>query len=486
MPHNRGEEIARAAGILRNGGLVAIPTETVYGLGANALDETAVARVFEAKNRPRFDPLIVHVADTSALDALVHSIPRAAKQLMERFWPGPLTLVLPKHSIVPDLVTAGLDTVAIRIPDHPLTLELIREAGVPVAAPSANPFGCISPTTAAHVIEQLGDKIDGILDGGPCRIGVESTVVQIVDDPTPSSTSVVLLRPGGVSVEEMEAVAGPVTTINTTDGGNDDRPQTAPGMLSRHYAPATPLLVQAQPAAPTNDTRCGLLTFRPHEHADRFTTVETLSETGDLAEAAARFFAALRRLDSEKLDRIIATPFPEAGLGRALNDRLRRALFLQGRTSTMKVAVASDHRGYELKAKILDQLEDLGHEGIDYGPDGSGSVDYPDYAAKVARAIGQGEAERGILICGTGIGMCITANKFPGVRAAACHDDLTVRMSRQHNDTNVLCLSGDLLGDRLVNRMLELWFDTEFEGGRHGRRVDKIGEYDRATDPNAS
>lgn len=145
----------------------------------------------------------------------------------------------------------------------------------------------------------------------------------------------------------------------------------------------------------------------------------------------------------------------------------------------MKVAVASDHRGFELKEKILAELQDLGHEGVDLGPDGSESVDYPDYASKVSEAIGRKEVERGILICGTGIGMCIAANKFPGIRAAACHDDLTVRMSRQHNDANVLCLSGDLLGDRLVNRMLELWFNTEFEGGRHGRRIDKIAKYDQ-------
>jgi L-threonylcarbamoyladenylate synthase len=312
MPTN---SVLHAAELLREGKLVAFPTETVYGLGANALDETAVAKIFAAKNRPTFDPLIVHVYDVAQLNELVTDVPPVAKTLIDRFWPGPLTLVLPKRDVVPDLVTAGLPTVAVRMPDHPLALELLRLADVPVAAPSANPFGAVSPTTAEHVAEQLGDRVDFILDGGPCRVGVESTVLAL----TPPT----LLRPGGVPVEEIEAIVGPVSIPTTTIVA--DFPQPSPGMLTRHYAPRTPLEIHASvPLVPAGE-RVGLLTLQPQPESGQFAAVETLSETGDLVEAAARFFAAIRRLDALQLDRIVALSFPEYGLGRALNDRLRRA-----------------------------------------------------------------------------------------------------------------------------------------------------------------
>lgn len=332
------DSLQHAAELLRAGKLVAFPTETVYGLGANALDETAVAKIFAAKNRPTFDPLIVHVYDVAQLGELVAELPPTARTLIDRFWPGPLTLVLPKTEVVPDLVTAGLPTVAVRMPDHPLALELLRLADVPVAAPSANPFGAVSPTTAAHVAEQLGDRVDFLLDGGPCRVGVESTVLSVDqafqpdrDDLKSSGPETkfgqagkpVLLRPGGVPVEEIEAVIGPVGIPSANP--NDDAPQPSPGMLTRHYAPRT--LLEIHESAPTvaQGERVGLLTLEPQPDATGYAFVETLSPTGDLVEAAARFFAALRRLDALQLDRIVALPFPEHGLGRALNDRLRRA-----------------------------------------------------------------------------------------------------------------------------------------------------------------
>ena len=313
-----GTDVVHAAALLRDGKLVAFATETVYGLGANALDERAVAKVFKAKNRPRFDPLILHVPSMDCIDGLVTEFPDAARQLADRFWPGPLTLVLPKSETVPDLVTAGLGTVAIRIPDHPQALDLLQQAGVPVAAPSANPFGQVSPTTAAHVAEQLGERIDYILDGGACRVGVESTVLQMVGD-TP-----LLLRPGGLPAEEIEAIVGPVS-IPDPGAHPSAQAQPAPGMLPRHYAPRTPLTITRDP---TPDTKsCGLMSLGPVEEtaAARFAAVEVLSATGDLTEAAAHFFAALRRLDAARVDRIFASPFPEEGLGRALNDRLSRA-----------------------------------------------------------------------------------------------------------------------------------------------------------------
>ncbi|MCX7805075.1 MAG: L-threonylcarbamoyladenylate synthase [Planctomycetota bacterium] len=310
------KDIERAAAILRDGGIVAFPTETVYGLGADAFNPRAVARVFEAKRRPLFDPLIVHVATTEMAGALAAEFPDAAWKLVESFWPGPLTLVLPKSARVPDIVTAGLPTVALRMPDHPIALAMIVAAGVPVAAPSANPFGRLSPTTADHVRVEIGSGADMVLDGGRCRVGIESSIVSLAGDRP------VLLRCGGVPAEEIEKVTGPVEPAPDAPG----RPQ-APGMLARHYAPRTPL--ERRPpgmsSAPPG-TRAGLLSFDlPAGRADGFAAVEILSPSGDLREAAANLFAALRRLDSLSLDVIFFDPVPERGLGAAINDRLAKA-----------------------------------------------------------------------------------------------------------------------------------------------------------------
>lgn len=307
----------RAAAILRAGGLVAFPTETVYGLGAVAFDETAVARIFEAKKRPRFDPLIVHVCEPDALARLTADVPAAARTLIARFWPGPLTLVLPKAPGVPDLVTAGLPTVAVRMPRHPLALELIRRTGMPLAAPSANPFGHVSPTTARHVLDHLAGQVDLVLDGGPCPVGVESTIVSF------AAATPALLRHGGLPQEEIEAWIGPLATAAVPASSTP----SAPGMLPQHYAPRTRLrLVSESPAPPAHPrTRVGLLAFQTVPAPGAFAAVEVLSARGDLREAAARLFGALRRLDERQLDLILAESVPEIGLGRAINDRLRRA-----------------------------------------------------------------------------------------------------------------------------------------------------------------
>jgi L-threonylcarbamoyladenylate synthase len=269
-----------------------------------------VARIFEAKSRPQFDPLIVHVADLRQAEILVTKLPEAALRLAEKFWPGPLTLVLPKSDLVPDLVTSSMPTVAIRVPRHPLALELIRESGRPIAAPSANPFGQVSPTTAEHVRRCLGNKVDLILDGGACAVGVESTIVSLVGK-TP-----VLLRPGGVPLEEIEALVGPVT-VQTQAG---PKPM-APGQLEHHYAPRTPLFLGHS----GHGGRVGYLGLQTPGNADRYQVIEALSEKGDLREAAACLFAAMRRLDDLGLDRIEAFPVPHEGLGLAINDRLQRA-----------------------------------------------------------------------------------------------------------------------------------------------------------------
>ena len=309
-------EIRRAASILREGGVVAFPTETVYGLGADTFNPLAVARIFEIKNRPFFDPLIVHVADLGELQRLVTHLPTEAEGLVQRFWPGPLTLVLMKKDEVPDVVTAGLPTVAVRMPKHPMALDLIREAGCPIAAPSANPFGYVSPTTADHVRSQLGEKVDLVLDGGPCEVGLESTILSLVEEkPT-------LLRPGGLPVEEIESVIGPV---ETSPAG--ERRPSSPGRLPRHYAPSTPIVLdwRCEDLEAYRGRRIGFLVFRKVAHSFPFQHVEVLSPAGDLREAAANLFAAIRRLDALNLDVILAESVPEVGLGRAIMDRLRRA-----------------------------------------------------------------------------------------------------------------------------------------------------------------
>jgi L-threonylcarbamoyladenylate synthase len=308
-------ELQRAADTLHAGGLVAIPTETVYGLAANALNPQAIAKIFAAKDRPFFDPLIVHLAEESWWPRVVSDFPPIARKLAAKFWPGPLTMILPKAATVPPLVTSGLMTVGIRVPDHPLAQKLLRLADLPVAAPSANPFGRLSPTTAEHVRQQLGDRVEMILDGGPCRVGVESTIVQIQGD------VVTLLRPGGVPLEEIEALVGPLQRVEKTS----PKAPSAPGMLDSHYAPRTPLRIVDQLPVAAPAPRTGLLSLSTADGTGSFTMVEILSSRGNLIEAAANFFQALHRLDQAQLDAIVAILFPDEGLGRALNDRLRRA-----------------------------------------------------------------------------------------------------------------------------------------------------------------
>lgn len=313
LPASDPAAVAEAARVLQAGGLVAFPTETVYGLGAQAFDARAVVRIFEAKRRPAFDPLIVHLAGAGDLPRVAAAVPLAAERLAERFWPGPLTLVLPRVESLPDIVTSGLPSVGVRVPDHPAARALILAAGTPVAAPSANPFGYVSPTTAAHVAELLGDAVELVLDGGPCRVGVESTIVSLLQDPP------ALLRPGGVAREEVEELLGCRLRVVPSS----DRPQ-APGQLTKHYATRTPLrlLEAGEAVAAPAGGRVGLLA-RERE-ASGFEAVEVLAPDGQPRTAAARLFAALRHLDGLGLDQILAEPWPEEGLGLALMDRLRR------------------------------------------------------------------------------------------------------------------------------------------------------------------
>jgi len=323
--------IARAAACLRMGGLVAFPTETVYGLGVYALDPVAVRKLFEAKARPADDPLIVHVPSLAEARELVTDVPSAAAVLAARFWPGPLTLVLPKSRVVPDDVTAGLPSVAIRVPSHPVAQALLRASGVPIAAPSANLFSRPSPTRAAHVVADLDGRIDMIIDGGPTPMGVESTVVDLTG-PSPR-----ILRPGGVSLEDLATVLGahPLTETRFDTSG----PMPSPGLLDRHYSPRAPLTVYegdavhvigalraAAAAAELDGRRVGLLLM----DGDRVSTakgeVRVLGPLGNPEAVAANLYAALRELDAAGVDVILAHGVADTrGLGAALRDRLRRA-----------------------------------------------------------------------------------------------------------------------------------------------------------------
>lgn len=299
---------------LKKGEIVGLPTETVYGLAANALDARAVAKIYELKKRPVDHPLIVHVSDFKQAFDLASEFPEIAQGLAEKFWPGPLTLVLPKSEVVPDLTTGGLPSVAIRFPAHPIAREVIRGAGFPLAAPSANPFGSISPTTAEHVESSFGKEAPLILDGGACQVGVESTIVGFLEGKP------ILLRLGGISREELEEVIGPLGVASSTAKA------VAPGMLEKHYSPRTRLFWERpEETLPPSPGGRGALCFRGTEPSLAFTDIEVLSKDGDLREAAANLYSALRRLDALSLDYIVAYAFPSQGLGLAINDRLKRA-----------------------------------------------------------------------------------------------------------------------------------------------------------------
>lgn len=308
-----GTSVVKAAELLSAGKLVAIPTETVYGLAGNALDAEAVVSIFETKGRPRFDPIIVHVADWEKAKQYVVEIPEGAEILASKFWPGPLTLLLPRNKAIPDIVTAGLDRVGIRCPDHPLTRELLQQLSFPLAAPSANAFGYVSPTSAAHVRQQLGRKIPYILDGGPSRIGIESTIVGW------ERGQPIVYRLGGISVEQIESAIGPVTVLQHSTS----KPQ-APGQLQKHYAPAKPFFLGKidQLVEQHGLKRPGVLLFQGKASVPN---TYVLSPTGDLHEAARNLFGYLRELDQLDIDGVVAEPVPDRGLGRAINDRLRRA-----------------------------------------------------------------------------------------------------------------------------------------------------------------
>lgn len=311
-----GTDIEKAKSYLNASDVIGMPTETVYGLAGNALDIEAITKIFTVKNRPTFDPLIVHTNSVQRLQEFVTDIPPLAYQLLEAFSPGPLTLLLPKHSVIPDLVTAGSERVAVRIPNHPLALTLLESLDFPLAAPSANPFGYISPTTAQHVAQQLGDSVPYILDGGASSIGVESTIVGFEQGET------VIYRLGGISVEAISLLVGMVKIMPHSSSRPD-----APGMLLSHYAPRKPFVLGniAELREKYGEKTVGVLTFSHYQKDMSLQHQRVLSANGSTTEAAQNLFAAMRYLDASDVQLIIAELVPEEGLGRAVNDRLKRA-----------------------------------------------------------------------------------------------------------------------------------------------------------------
>ena len=308
-------DIHYAAQLIRDGKIVAFPTETVYGLGADALNALAVARIFELKERPSFDPLIVHIADLADISRLTRTTDNRVQLLAKAFWPGPLTIILPKSSLIPDIVTSGMDTVGIRMPANPIALALIREAGCPVAAPSANKFGQLSPTLAKHVAKQLPD-VDYILDGGQSEVGIESTIISLND------RGFEILRHGSITREEIEEII-PFYALPEEEKTNI----VSPGMLKSHYSPGKPMyILDADYKEPTDRSRMGLLSYKG-ENTGGYACVETLSPTGDLKTCAINLFAAIHRLEESDIECIVSQVVPENGIGIAVMDKLRKAAY---------------------------------------------------------------------------------------------------------------------------------------------------------------
>lgn len=309
------EQLIIAAQYIKEGKLVAFPTDTVYGLGADALNPMAVAKIFDLKGRPGFDPLIVHISSPEEADKLVKKVDLRIKLLAERFWPGPLTVVVPKSSLVPDIVSAGLSTVGIRIPDNEIALQLIKLANCPIAAPSANKFGCLSPTSAQHVSKQL-PNVDLILDGGHTKTGIESTVIALYEE------GFEVLRHGPILREEIETIIPYYSKIN-----KDENSMPAPGMLKSHYSPNKAFYILGESVPPNlNMDRAGFLAFSSQPNPG-FGKLELLTQTENLKEYAVNMFAAIHRMEEADIDFIVAEPVPEIGVGIAIMDRLRKAAY---------------------------------------------------------------------------------------------------------------------------------------------------------------
>lgn len=310
-------DIDFAVQLLNNDKIIGFPTETVYGLAGNIFSENAINRIFETKQRPKFNPLIVHIAKMEQLEQLAIAIPENARLLANAFWPGPITLLLKKHPSVSDLITAGKPTVAVRIPNHPIALAILNALDFPLAAPSANPFGSISPTTAKHVADFFPNEIEAVFDGGDCQNGIESTIVGF------DGENIIVYRLGAIAVEEIEAVVGKVIVFNS-----DDIAPNAPGMLKKHYSPKTNFVLTTdveKEIEKYRNKKIGVLSFNKNYKSKAIAVIKILSVNSNFNEASRKLYAAMHQLDKENLDLIIAEKFPDNGLGKSINDRLKRA-----------------------------------------------------------------------------------------------------------------------------------------------------------------
>ena len=464
-----GEDLAAAADILRRGGLVGFPTETVYGLGANALDPAAAKAVYAAKGRPSDNPLIVHIAEAQQMNDIAQSVPENARILAEALWPGPLTMVLPKKPCVPDETTGGLASVAIRCPADDAARKLIELSGVPIAAPSANLSGRPSPTRWEHVKADLDGRCDAIIMGKPCIGGIESTVLDMTDPAHP-----MVLRPGLITPERISEVLGVPCLYDpaiAAEPGEDLLPK-APGMKYKHYAPkADMLLFSGDPKAVRREISRQARALR----SEGKQVAELLYDSG--REAAAKLFADLRRLDEEGTDAILAQALDgsKGSVEYSVMNRMLKAAGYHIREVSMKIALGCDHGGYELKLAVMEHLKARGIDCTDLGCGGE-RVDYPVYGKAVGEAVARGEADLGIVCCGTGLGISMAANKVHGVRCAVPVTPFMAEMAKAHNNANVLALGGRVLTPQQACEYVDIWLDTEFLGDYHAVRVAMLDE----------
>ncbi|MBQ7702814.1 MAG: threonylcarbamoyl-AMP synthase [Firmicutes bacterium] len=483
------EDIERAAEILKAGGLVAFPTETVYGLGANALDPDAVKRVYLAKGRPSDNPMIVHIGEKAGLAQLTDLMTRDMELLMDAVWPGPMTMVVPAKDIVPRVTTGGLDTVAVRMPSDEVARKLIIRSGLPIAAPSANLSGHPSPTTYRHCIDDLMGRVDAIICGADCQVGIESTVIDMTggDDRPP-----VILRPGIVTAERIGEIIGKEVSLdpsllkrpeidkNTGNPvtGEDFKPRS-PGMKYKHYAPKAEMTIFRGP----HEEVLKVIEARraQFEAQGRKVTVITYSDS-EQETAAREFFARLRECDKDGTDVILASALKEEGVGFSVMNRMFKSAGYNvedvKEEKTMKIAIASDHGGFQLKEKIREYLAEnhLELEVADLGTYNEESVDYPLYGKLCGETVVSGKADLGIVCCGTGIGISIAANKVKGIRCALVTSVEMAHLAKEHNNANILALGGRTTTPELAFEMIEEWLGTEFGGGRHKRRTDLLDE----------
>ncbi len=484
------EDIRIAAEIIRAGGLVAFPTETVYGLGANALDPEAVGKVYKAKGRPSDNPMIVHISHKDDMTKLTDLMTPDMESLMDKCWPGPLTMVVPARDLIPRVTTGGLDTVAVRMPSAEVARDLITESGVPIAAPSANLSGHPSPTTYQHCIDDLDGRVDAIICGDDCQVGIESTVIDMTGE-TP-----MILRPGILTAEKLSAVLGKEVIpdpsllkkpeISKETGNpvaNDDFKPKSPGMKYKHYAPKAQMTIYR---GSDEDAVIEAIEREASRLREQGKKVETIIYTDDESEKAAHeFFGRLRDCDKNDTDVILAAALKEDGVGFSVMNRMFKSagyniidIDEKGSGRTMIIALASDHGGYALKETIKKHLKekDKSLKLVDLGTHSEESVDYPVYGKACAEAVASGKADLGIVCCGTGIGISIAANKVKGIRCGLCTSVEMAHLTKEHNNANMIALGGRTTTPELACDIVDEWLDTEFAGGRHKRRTDMLDE----------